>query len=211
MNWGFQIAITDLSFVRRFRVWLVKMNQMAAVNSDTIALVCPGQPLVFEWRQLEATKLATEVRGKIQEIQEICFFLLPNVNLPFQTGAALHFNVPGSEEWTFLGHLDNEKKSAIIRTGWEYLDEHVMSINLGISLEPQDVVRNIEQTSKANQESKRFGFAMKLAQDLNNFVMSFVKNVPGQGEVIVLPTDAMQKWMARFESKYKRNPDFIFN
>ena len=38
---------------------------------------------------------------------------------------------------------------------------------------------------------------------------SFSRPVPGMGESLVLPMNILEKWMARFESKFRRDPNFM--
>ena len=57
-------------------------------------------------------------------------------------------------------------------------------------------------------------FAKKVAQNLFNFFESYPKMQTQMGngeEVIMLPANAFQKWMNKFEIKFRIDPFFVYN
>jgi hypothetical protein len=54
---------------------------------------------------------------------------------------------------------------------------------------------------------ERKAFALKIAQDLFNYMHSF--STSGDQSIMVIPTNLLDKWMERFEVKYRRDPNFM--
>lgn len=59
------------------------------------------------------------------------------------------------------------------------------------------------------KDDRQRAFAVKVAENLYRFMESFARPVPGMGEAMVVPTDVLDQWMKRFESKYRRDPSFV--
>ena len=38
---------------------------------------------------------------------------------------------------------------------------------------------------------------------------SFNREFPGHGDALVVPTSVLDKWMERFEAKFRRDPNFM--
>ncbi len=97
--------------------------------------------------------------------------------------------------------------SAIFRTGWpthpEVASQPVLQI--GISIEPLDNVKNLGIEASGLVERK--AFALKIAQDLFNFMASF--STSNTQAYMTIPTNLLDRWMERFESKYRRDPNFM--
>lgn len=53
---------------------------------------------------------------------------------------------------------------------------------------------------------ERKSFAHKIALDLFKYMSSFGT---GSDNMMMVPTDIFTRWMERFESKYKRDPNFM--
>jgi protein Hikeshi len=85
-------------------------------------------------------------------------FILPGNNLPPDTAAGVHIQLPGSAQFRFLGAIGNEKPSAIFRVnlpglqslpgGTSGSEPGIGDINLGISVEP---ITNIQAQLAALQ------------------------------------------------------------
>jgi hypothetical protein len=74
-------------------------------------------------------------------------------------------------------------------------------------VEPLDVVANITNV-QAQAEFDRLAYTQLVARDLFNFLQSFATVTPA-GERLVLPTDAVDRWMRRFTEKFARDPNFL--
>ena len=52
--------------------------------------------------------------------------------------------------------------------------------------------------------------ALKVAQNLFRFMESF-SQTRVEGEVLVVPTTVLDRWMKRFSEKYERDPSFLLH
>jgi hypothetical protein len=57
---------------------------------------------------------------------------------------------------------------------------------------------------------ERRGFALRIANDLYNFMASFTRSTP-DGAFIVVPTDVIDKWFERFKRKFEFDPGFLYS
>ena len=163
-----------------------------------------------EWRLAGDNKLLIEVPAPAG-ISEICVFALPGVTLPPDRGVLIFFAAPPFTEWTTLGALGPAKPSTFIRTGWSSQPEmaSVPYIQLGLSVEPADAVANTASALNAAEWDK-LGFAQLIAKDLTSFLSSF-SQVTSAGERLVLPPDAVDRWYAKFEAKFRHEgPAFLY-
>jgi len=176
-------------------------------NNSTFGLLVPGRPLQFEWQQVGPAKLVTQLAGT-GGVSDLVFFLLPGGALPPGTGATLHASFD-AKEWTLLGALTADKPSALLRTNWEEAPP-AAAVQLGVSLEPLESIQNLEQSKAITTNNDRLNWALHLAQDLFQYLMSFSRATP-QGEMIVAPVNTLKLWMERFKTRYRRNPNFVFH
>ncbi len=56
----------------------------------------------------------------------------------------------------------------------------------------------------------RFAFAHKIAKDLFNFMTSFSTGSSTSREMMVVPMNVFDRWLERFESKFRIDPNFMF-
>jgi hypothetical protein len=119
---------------------------------------------------------------------------------------------PTTTEFELVGAIANHKPSGVFRTGWatnETLSSainspcgSVVTINLGVSIEPQANITNI-----GAMPDKTTHVAKNIALDLFNYMQSFDTGSGGQGNMVV-PKNVFDRWMARFESKFRLDPNF---
>lgn len=176
----------------------------------SFGVVVPGRAVVIDWRPIDNAKFVTEIAAPAQ-VSDLTFFLLPNIVLPDGAGVVLYYSLPPFTEWSVLGALTLEKPSGVFRTGWSTIEgiTQMPVIQLGVSLESLDTVSNLElQTSGVDE---RRLFAHKIAQDLWSFVCSFAQRTQQAGqEVVLLPVNAMDLWLEKFDRKYRLDPSFMF-
>lgn len=141
------------------------------------------------------------------QVTDITFFLLPNSPVPLGYGAVLYFAVPALQNWQLLGTVFAEKPSAIFRTAWPTHPDVVGQpvLQLGVSIEPLDNVKNLGIEASGLEERK--AFALKIAMDLFNYMTSFSTST--NQAYMTIPTNLLDKWMERFEAKYRRDPNFM--
>ncbi|KAL3669452.1 hypothetical protein V7S43_005845 [Phytophthora oleae] len=135
------------------------------------------------------------------QVTDLTFFLLPSSPVP------LGFGVPALQNWQLLGTVFAEKPSAIFRTSWpthpDVANQPVLQ--LGVSIESLDNVKNLGIEASGLEERK--AFALKIAQDLFNYLSSF--STSNNSSYMTIPTNLLDKWMERFEAKYRRDPNFM--
>ncbi|KAL3801854.1 hypothetical protein ACHAWO_003860 [Cyclotella atomus] len=208
------------------------MNQ----PSQTFGILIPGGVVRTDFTATDAsgTKFALTLNGisgkDISTISELVFFLLPGISLPQDHGAMLYWQIisspvspgmtstpfstktPAITEFELVGAIANHKPSGVFRTGWatnETLSTainspcgSVVTINLGVSIEPQANITNI-----GVMPDKTTHVAKNIAMDLFNYMQSFDTGAGGAGNMVV-PNNVFDRWMARFESKFRLDPNF---
>eukprot|EP01138_Halocafeteria_seosinensis_P015259 gb/GECG01015574.1/.p1 GENE.gb/GECG01015574.1/~~gb/GECG01015574.1/.p1 ORF type:complete len:140 (+),score=15.42 gb/GECG01015574.1/:1-420(+) len=103
--------------------------------------------------------------------------------------------------------------SEIFSTGWPHLTElkNVPTVQLGVSVEDASMIANLSQavgTQKTHEN--RLEFARLVAKNLFRYLESFSQTTP-EGERLVLPMSALERWLQRFEEKYRADPNFLSN
>lgn len=142
----------------------------------------------------------------LDQIAEITFFMLPSTIIPPGYGAILYYTAPPSGEWEILGSVFLDKPSGMFRTGWpERSDMNIAGIQLGVELSPLETIQNLELTRSGFDD--RLDYAKKVARDLYNYMSSFGQ--PSQQNMMLVPTNVFDKWLARFEGKFRQDPNFL--
>ncbi|OQR83460.1 hypothetical protein ACHHYP_14674 [Achlya hypogyna] len=169
-------------------------------------MVIAGRPVVTDFAEISPTQYVVDVLYP-QQVTDITFFLLPQSPVPPGYAAVLYFAVPHLQNWQLLGSVFAEKPSAIFRTSWpthpDVANQPVLQ--LGVSIEPVDNVKNLGIEASGLEERK--SFAHKIALDLFNFMSSFSTST--DRSLMVIPTNLLDRWMERFEAKYRRDPNFM--
>lgn len=138
-----------------------------------------------------------------------------------ELAAVLYWSCDGVS-WNLLGTLWQQKPSALFRTGWGSKLAHAPNgeVKLAVSLEPISVAANLglDVLAEGGTDDRRH-FALGIARDLWNFLASFAQkpaapSVPSarvqtNGEMMLVPMNILDRWMERFEAKYRRDPSFM--
>ena len=169
-------------------------------------IVVPGRPLISEFQPVSDSK-AVAVLDFPTLVTEITFFLLPSSPVPPGYGAILYYSID-QVHWELIGAISPEKPSGIFRTGWPTKEELAgcPAVFLGVSLEPMTVIENLEMTTSGFED--RFNFAHKIALDLFQYMASFSSSSSPAG-MMAVPTNIFDRWMERFERKYRLDPNFM--
>jgi hypothetical protein len=209
------------------------MNQSP---SQVLGILIPGGIVRTDFAPSDpsGTKFTLALTGiigkEISAVSEIVFFLLPGIPLPPDHGALLFWQVVSTPapntmsstpfsvgakttttDFELVGAITNHKPSGVFRTGWatnETLSAAInapttstITINLGVSIEPLSTIDNVGMI-----QDKTTHVAMKIAMDLFNYMQSFNA---GSGGNMVVPNNIFDRWMARFESKARVDPNFF--
>jgi hypothetical protein len=181
-------------------------------------IVVPGREVITSCEQIDDRKFVVDIDDPAS-VPDLSLFLLPvameRFPAPQCAGAALYFT-EDNENWQHIGSLSWDRPSDSFRTGWP--DHPTVSklrtVRLGISFEGDLTLREIEtQTEAKSGADDRLEVARGVALDLFRFCESFSTTTSarvGGEEKLILPTDFLERWMKRFESKYARDPNFFF-
>ncbi|KAE8899198.1 hypothetical protein PF005_g27914 [Phytophthora fragariae] len=176
-------------------------------------LVIAGRPVVTDFREIGPAHYVVDIVEPTQ-VTDLTFFLLPGSPVPPGFGvvyfwnlyvlnlAVLYFAVPALQNWQLLGTVFAEKPSAVFRTSWPTHPDVVGQpvLQLGVSIESLDSVKNLGIEASGLEERK--AFALKIAQDLFNYLSSFSTST--NQSYMTIPTNLLDKWMKRFETKYRQ-------
>lgn len=173
----------------------------------TLQLNCPG-----------------DLPSPLASVTELVCFLAPNCPLPAEHGVMIYFQISGAPSqpgaqppatgFELLGSLTPSRPSAVFRTGWSEHEQllELMSSNIpvvvtiGLSVEPLHSIVNVQGT---NRVENRMFVAQKIAEDLFRYMQSFdTGGASGSGQMVV-PTNIFDRWMQRFENKFRRDPNFF--
>jgi hypothetical protein len=197
----------------------------------TFGLLVPGSLVHTQFLPVDNLKFSLQlscpgdISSPITAINEIVFFLLPNVTLPHDTGVLVYWQIastantmmsePQSTGFELLGSLTPDRPSGVFQTGWsehpQLMDlspDTPVSVNFGVSLEPLATVANLAATRDSAYQQRRLFVAQKIASDLFNFMQSFDKGTGGAGNMVV-PTSIFDRWFLRFSNRFKRDPNFF--
>ena len=145
------------------------------------------------------------------EVNVLGFYL----NVPIKDesmGASLYISKPPheSEELDFIGAVANARPSDIFHTGWSVnpsVNVH-SSIKLVVKPEPLENIKSLVELKESNHITQTF--AMKVAKNLFNFLESFNNN-PNNDGILHVPGNIFNKWYEKFKTKFKYDPNFVFN
>ena len=188
---------------------------MAAPVTELFGLVIPGRMVMNQFQQISTDRFALNAEYP-QGIEEITFFFLPSAAqlIPLNYGAVLYYSFPPFNSWEIIGSITPNRPSGNFRTKFTSRPElfsnnssNDNTIQFGISLTP---LTEIENLGLKNNDD-RYCFAHKIAKDLHNFMCSFSNNNTGtaQDTQLVVPINIFDRWIQRFEDKYKRDPNFM--
>ena len=182
------------------------MNIDGDNSTSNFGIVIPGRMVNTQFQALGPTRFVTQVMEPSQ-VTDLTFFILPNSPIPPGFAAVLYFAVPPFENWQVLGSVSYEKPSATLRTSWPTNPEVTQHnvVQLGVSIESLESVQNMGLESSGLEERKQF--AHKIALDLFRYMTSFSSS--SDQNAMIVPTNVFDRWMTRFEQKYKRDPNFM--
>jgi hypothetical protein len=177
------------------------------MSAPLFGVVVPGRFPQTDFVTIDNTKCVTELHNPLG-VNELTFFLLPNTPIPPGYGAVLYYSVPPFQNWEVLGCVFPDKPSGIFRTGWS-TKEHMIGcplVQLGVSIESYDTIQNLELIMSGVDD--RHAFAHKIATDLFQYMSSFSQPTH-VGEMMMVPTNILDRWMERFDRKYRLDPNFM--
>mmetsp|Transcript_17191 Transcript_17191/g.37612 ORF Transcript_17191/g.37612 Transcript_17191/m.37612 type:complete len:260 (+) Transcript_17191:208-987(+) len=224
-------------------------HQLQGQQRPMFGLIAATTPLRTDFRPVNGsnnTKFTLTVTSPgdlpspLTAINELVFFLLPGAAyvIPPNSGVLIYWQVEVSPTvqsgFELLGSLTlSGKQSDIFRTGWSEREEFMtlspnqpVKVNIGISIEPMEVVRNLTGDGTGGSTSstmsttpttmttsgapdKRPMVAQKIAEDLYNFMLSFDTGGATGSQQMTVPANIFDRWWRRFENKLRRDPNFF--
>jgi len=182
----------------------------APAQAQLFAVVVPGRHMALDWQPMGETRavLAEPIQAG-SEVPDVMISVLPGSTfLRPDQAAVFYWSVDGAE-WSLLGAVTLAQPSSMFRTGWGALVAPGASVRLAVSLESIDVAKNLGLSACGEALEDRATFAAAIARDLWAFLTSFAQGVQSNGEMMLVPTTVLDKWLTRFNSKFARDPNFM--
>jgi protein Hikeshi len=127
--------------------------------------------------------------------------------------------------WLYRGCVHAGRPSEVVPLSWPTRPDSAGDpfppgpgvAQVGVALEPKAELE-ARETSRLGEQ---LAFGRAVALDLAAYLSSFAKTVPapssvggvggggGGGEVLALPPGAIDGWLAKWEARYRRDPDFV--
>ncbi|KAK4448112.1 DUF775 domain-containing protein [Podospora aff. communis PSN243] len=194
------------------------------MSQPPFGLVAAGQPVIVTPTETPTpTSFIYAVPSPPSKTSShVVVFLLPGVNLPNGTAAAIYLVTPPGPGQTepnskFLGGIGPGKESAIFK-----VDITNQAIVLGVSVEPAaSVSQRIDALTSAKQATSTAltlasttpqGAALTLAQRIIKNAFNFLSSYSGKvgpGGVEVVPLKAFEEWWQKFEGRIRSDPGFL--
>jgi hypothetical protein len=179
------------------------------MSSPLFACVIPGRPLTTSFHPVSDKKLVISI-PQPASISEFTICLL-QPTLPQGAGVAVYFSLPPYSDWQYCGSVLLSHPTAAFRAPWfNKIPPDCPDVQLGISLESLETL-SVQTPIDAKEEELAMDSAEGIAKDLFNYMSSFSQST-GQykqlGDVLVIPTDCIQRWFNKFKTKHKMEPFF---
>jgi len=180
------------------------------MTEPVFACVIPGRSLTTAFKALDAKKMILEVPspGSISEFS--LSYLKPT--LPAGTSIGVYYSGPPFSDWQYMGMLSVEHPSFIFRAPWAgLLPPTVTTLQLGVALEPTISLLNLEQANEQKQHYQAIDSTKGIAQDLMLYMTSYAQSTgkfSNMGDVLVIPSNCVDKWFEKFQQKHKNQPFF---
>ena len=193
----------------------------------------PGGPVRSDFVPIDSTGMKRTLQlsspgdlpSPLASVTELACFLWPGVILPEGQGLMIYWQISGlpdplsgapppATEFELLGTLvPGTKASEMFRTGWSEHEQllDIMNRNIpvvvtiGISVEP---IANIQNVQPISRVANRMFVAQQIAKDLFQYMQSFDTG-GGVGGQLVVPSNIFDRWMTRFEARFRRDPNFF--
>ena len=197
-----------------------------------VGLLIPGYAVRTDFQPIDQGKCVLtlscpgDLAAPLASLTEVGLFLLPSNNnnnvLPMGCGVLCYWQItaavappgqaPAATGYELLGPLTLSKPSCIFQTGWAEHEQLVeisstgvpVKVTFAVSVEPLSNIQNLA----TRQPEKRLFVAQKVAMDLFKFLQSFDTGTAGPGNMVV-PNNIFDRWLQRFESKFRRDPNFF--
>lgn len=127
-------------------------------------------------------------------------------------------DMPASDPWLYRGCVHAGRPSEVVSLSWPTRPDTAgepfpavpgVTPMVGVSVEPLSDLLERGEAAGCGLGSQ-LQVARAVALDLSTYLASFVKDASGGGgAAIVLPPGAVDAWLARWEQKFTRDPDWV--
>ncbi|KAJ1611540.1 hypothetical protein OIY81_1691 [Cryptosporidium canis] len=126
------------------------------------------------------------------------------------SGAGVYFSFFPYQSWEFLGVLTNLRRSDMFTTGWPFMEgiSNIPSVKIIVVIESATTLLQKLETKPPIDYNKEI--ARKIALNLFRYIESYNNNNNNSNSQIPinLPQYILDRWISRFEEKYKLDPYF---
>ncbi|CAG5116333.1 unnamed protein product [Candidula unifasciata] len=193
-------------------------------------IIVAGRLVQTDFHRVSETQFLFNI-PEADSINHVVIFMTGQTPFPEGLGGAVYFAWPRPEGpvWTLLGHISNQKPSAIfkissLKTADDINDGRVhfgdMShqqshlAQIGISVEPLEQLAQqvpITQVSAQTAVSTYMEFCTKMLENFFNYASSFAvtqsQMTPNPTETFV-PLSTLKTWFENFQRRLQQNPYF---
>jgi hypothetical protein len=190
-------------------------------------ILIAGRLVQTDMQQVGETQFLFNIQDA-DNINHIVVFMTGQTPFPDGFGGAVYFCWPSTSgpSWQLLGHISNNKPSAIFKVanlkkdGVENANPFGALANqqnhmaqIGISVESIDQL--VQQTPVTNTTASNLSsfkeFTQKMLESCFNYLSSFAVSqaqmTPNPSEAYV-PLSALQQWFQTFQRRLEQNPNF---
>ncbi|CAK8679810.1 unnamed protein product [Clavelina lepadiformis] len=196
----------------------------------------PGRLVQTDATQVNERKFLFTLMD-MDNVNHIVVFMTGQAAFPDGLGAAVYINWPsssGETSWQLIGHLTNQKPSAIFKISGMIKDQnsasnvfsdmasHPHHAQLGISLEPlAELAQQVPVTSvNPSEQAATFEeFVNNMLMSFYNYSTSFSKSLAeiasiastmdgSVGQTQFLPLSVLENWQKLFQAKLSRDVNF---
>lgn len=204
------------------------------MSGPMFGVIPTGQQLITDPTTTPSPTSCLYTLPTTKSFSHVMVFLLPNINLPDNTAAAIYLSTAKdvavaaesgvTPNFRFLGGIGTGKESALFKissnSGPNSDGTNNDGLVIGISVEPAESVgQRLEQLSadKATNSSVSVSntsqsstsiLAQRIIQNAYNFLAGF-SGMAGPGGVEVVPLRAFEDWWRKFESRIRNDPSFL--
>jgi protein Hikeshi len=199
------------------------------MSQPLFGLVAAGQPVIVTPTETPTPTsfiFAIPSPPSSKSSSHVVVFLLPGVNLPEGSAAAIYLVTPpgpgqAAPNSKFLGGIGRGKESAIFKVG---VADGQAGIVLGVSVEPAtSVAERMGELSSGKQASEgslaltvgsqtqqvsTLALAQRIIKNAFNFLASY-SGQAGSGGIEVVPLRAFEEWWKKFEGRIRSDPGFL--
>ncbi|KAH9245257.1 hypothetical protein BASA81_017264 [Batrachochytrium salamandrivorans] len=171
----------------------VQLGCFNSLLSPTLLRKCLGALSLVDWSKQTSNKYAFQLPDATS-INHLVVFLTGAAPFPPGYAATVHFLWPSStnQTWTLLGHISNEKPSAIFKLGGKRAIPQI---------KPMDSTMEDTEASRASLQ----------------LLLQFSGSLPSGGMALFgmdwgstfIPLQALQNWYTNVQKRIKTDPGFL--